>query len=74
MPTATIRIHYAPPVGFGGTISLWAANPLVVDLIKPGQVNVYRLYADPSSGDIAMSKNGSLTFSVQLSSTPATCR
>ncbi len=60
------QYNYAPPVGFGGTITLWAANPLVVDLLNQAQVNVYRLYANPSSGDITMSQNGSLTFSIQL--------
>jgi hypothetical protein len=62
--------HYAytynPPPGFGGTLSLWAANPLVVDQLNQAMVEIERLYATPSSGDIVMSKNGTLNFSVQI--------
>ena len=57
---------YTPPVGFGGTLTIWAANPLVVDLLNQAQVNVYRLYDSPSFGDITMSQNDSLNFSIQL--------
>ncbi len=57
---------YNPPPGFGGTLSLWAANPLVVDQLNQAMVEIDRLYATPSSGDIVMSKNGTLSFSVQV--------
>ena len=60
------QYSYTPPVGFGGTITLWAANPLVVDQLNQVQVNVFRLYDNPSFGDITMSKNGVLNFSIAL--------
>ena len=53
-------------MGFGGTITIWAANPLVVDQLNQVQVNVFRLYDNPSFGDITMSKNGVLNFSIAL--------
>jgi len=57
---------YTPPAGFGGSITIWAAHPLVVDQLNQAQVNVYRLYDTPSSGSITMSQNDSLNFSIQL--------
>ena len=57
---------YNPPPGFGGSLSLWAANPLVVDQLNQAQLILYRVYATPSTGDIQMSKNGTLNFSIQL--------
>ena len=63
MSNGNYQYTYTPPVGFGGTITIWAANPLVVDLLNQAQVNVYRLYDNPSFGDITMSQNDSLNFS-----------
>jgi hypothetical protein len=57
---------YSPPPGFGGTITIWAAHPLVVDQLNQAQVNVYRLYDNPSFGSIRFSQNDSLNFSIQL--------
>jgi hypothetical protein len=58
-------VYNAPP-GFGGTLNLWAAHPLVVDQLNQAQVILYNVYANPSSADIEMSKNGTLDFSIQL--------
>jgi hypothetical protein len=57
---------YNPAPGFAGTLSIWAANPLVVDQLNQAQVMVFRAYASPASGDVIMSKNGTLSFTVQL--------
>jgi hypothetical protein len=58
-------VFNAPP-GFGGTLSIWAANPLVVDQLNQARIVIDRVYANPSTGDIQMSKNGTLDFSIQL--------
>lgn len=60
------RYEDEPSVGFGGTLSLWAAHPLVFDQLNQAQVTIYRLYATPQRGDIRMSKNDSLEFSLSL--------
>ncbi|HEX3716951.1 MAG TPA: DUF642 domain-containing protein [Verrucomicrobiae bacterium] len=60
------QYSYTPVPGFAGTLSIWAANPLVVDQLNQVQVTVYRVYASPSTGDVDMSKNGTVGFSVQL--------
>jgi choice-of-anchor C domain-containing protein len=57
---------YNPAPGFGGTLYIWAANPLVVDQLNQASVIVYRTYANPPSGDVEMSINGTVSFSVQL--------
>jgi hypothetical protein len=57
---------YNPPPGFGGSLSLWAANPLVVDQLNQAQIFIYRVYSNPAQGDIQMSKNGTLNFSIAL--------
>ena len=57
---------YNPPPGFGGSLNIWAAHPLVVDQLNQAQIEIDRVYANPSTGDIQMSKNGTLNFSVQL--------
>ena len=57
---------YTPPPGFGGTITIWASHPLVVDQLNQAQANVYRLYDTPSFGTIRFSQNDSLNFSIQL--------
>ncbi len=57
---------YNPAPGFAGTLSIWAANPLVVDQLNQAEVTIYRMYANPATGDIEMSKNGTLTFSINL--------
>jgi hypothetical protein len=57
---------FNPPPGFGGTLTLWAANPLVVDTLNQNTIIISRVYATPSSEDIEMSKNGTVSFSIQL--------
>jgi hypothetical protein len=57
---------YNPPPGFGGSLNIWAAHPLVVDQLNQAQIEIDRVYATPSTGDIQMSKNGTLNFSIQL--------
>jgi fibronectin type 3 domain-containing protein len=57
---------FNPPPGFGGTLMIWAAHPLVVDQLNQAPVIVYRVYASPSSGDVQMGKNDSLSFPIQL--------
>jgi len=60
------HLTYNPFPGLAGTLTIWAANPLVVDELDQAQVTIYRTYAIPSSADIQMSKNGQLSFSIQL--------
>ena len=36
------------------------------DQLNQAQVTIYRLYANPSAGDIRMSKNDTLPFSIKL--------
>ncbi|HZM01547.1 MAG TPA: Ig-like domain-containing protein [Candidatus Saccharimonadales bacterium] len=57
---------YNPPPGFGGTLNIWAAHPLVVDKLNQNTITVSRMYCTPSGEDIEMSKNGTLNFSIQL--------
>ena len=57
---------YNPSPGLGGTLNIWAANPLVVDQLNQVQIIIARVYANPQSGDITMSKNGTLEFSISL--------
>lgn len=60
------QYSYTALPGFGGTLNLWAAHPLVVDQLNQAQVVVDRVYAQPATGDVNMSKNGTLNFSIQL--------
>ena len=60
------QYSYNPPIGFEGSLTIWAANPLVVDQLNQAQVTVYTMYANPAGGDITMSKNGTLDFSISL--------
>ena len=60
------QLSYPPPPGFSGLLTIWAANPLVVDQLNQASVPVYELYCNPSGANITMSKNGSLNFSLQL--------
>ena len=57
---------YNPAPGFAGSLSIWAADPLVVDQLNQAQITIYRMYANPSTGDIQMSKNGTLSFAIRL--------
>ena len=57
---------YNPPSGFGGTLTIWAAHPLVVDILNEAQIILFRMYALPSAADVQMSKNSQLSFSIQL--------
>lgn len=60
----TYEYHTQP--GFGGTLTMWAAHPLVFDALNQTQVTVYKMYANPSYGDIRMSKNDTMRFGVSL--------
>lgn len=57
---------YTTMPGFGGSLMLWAAHPDVFDQLNQAQVSVYKMYATPSRGDIRMSKNDTMDFSVSL--------
>jgi hypothetical protein len=57
---------YNPTPGLGGTLNIWAANPLVVDELNQAQIVIERAYANPATGEIQMSKNGNFSFSIQL--------
>ena len=60
------QLTYNPIPGFGGMLSIWAAHPLVVDQLNQAQVVVYRVYANPAAGEVEMSKNGTVNFTVNL--------
>lgn len=60
----TYEYHTQP--GFGGTLTMWAAHPLVFDALNQAQVTVYKMYANPSQGDVRMSKNDTMRLSVSL--------
>ena len=60
------QYSYSTMPGFGGTLMLWAAHPDVFDQLNQVQVSVYKMYATPSRGEIRMSKNDTMDFSVSL--------
>ncbi len=60
------QYSYSTMPGFGGTLMLWAAHPDVFDQLNQAQVSVYKMYATPSRGEIRMSKNDTMDFSVSL--------
>ncbi len=60
------RYVFNPTPGLGGFFAIWAAHPLVFDVLNQAQIAVYRLYASPPRGDLRMSKNDSLGFSINL--------
>lgn len=57
---------YTPLQGFAGELTLWAAHPDVFDVLAQKTVRIYRLYATPSFGNIRMSKNDHLDFTLNL--------
>jgi len=57
---------YNPPPGLAGTLMIWAAHPDVYDQLNQAQATIYRMYASPATGDIKMSKNDVLPFSLTL--------
>jgi hypothetical protein len=57
---------YNPSPGLGGTLNIWAANPLIVDQLNQVQIILDRVYANPPGADITMSKNGTESFSILL--------
>ncbi len=57
---------YNPPAGLAGTMEIWAANPLIVDQLDQAEITISQMFPIPSSGDITMSKNGTLDFTIQL--------
>ncbi len=57
---------YLPAAGLSGTFTLWAAHPDVYDRLNQAEMTLYRLYANPPRGDIRMSKNDTLDFSINL--------
>ena len=52
--------------GLSGSLMLWAAHPDIYDQLNQAQIEIYRVYAGPSSGDIRMSKNDVLPFKINL--------
>ncbi len=60
------RYDYNSPPGLAGSLTVWAAHPLVFDALNQARINIYRLYAKPPFGDIRMSKNDTLSFSIEL--------
>lgn len=52
--------------GLAGTLSIWAAHPLVFDQLNQAAVTIYRIYATPQGGDIRMAKNSALPFTISL--------
>ncbi|MHB8519117.1 MAG: FG-GAP-like repeat-containing protein [Limisphaerales bacterium] len=57
---------YNPPPGLSGTLAVWAAHPDVFDVLNQAQITIYRLYASPAHGDIRMTRNDTLPFSINL--------
>jgi hypothetical protein len=57
---------FAPPYGFAGGVSLWAAHPDVFDNLHQADITVYRLFSNPARASIRMSKNDTLDFSIVL--------
>jgi hypothetical protein len=57
---------YNPPAGLAGIMEIWAAHPLVVDQLNQAQITISQMFPIPASGDITMSQNGTLDFSIQL--------
>lgn len=57
---------YSVTPGLAGTLTIWAAHPDVVDQLNQAQITIYRMYAAPPSGDIRMSKNDTLPFTIAL--------
>lgn len=57
---------YVPFSGFAGELTIWAAHPDVFDVLAQKTVRIYRIYATPSFGNIRMSKNDHLDFTIQL--------
>ena len=60
------RFEYEPPPGFGGSLSIWSAHPLVYDILSQKEVRYYRLYVSPVHSDITMSKNDTLEMTLSL--------
>jgi hypothetical protein len=52
--------------GLAGSLMLWAAHPDIYDQLNQAQIQVYRIYVGPESGDIRMSKNDTMPFRVGL--------
>ena len=57
---------YNPPAGLAGIMEIWAAHPLVVDRLNQAQFTISQMFPIPAGGDITMSQNGTLDFSIQL--------
>jgi hypothetical protein len=52
--------------GLAGTISIWAAHPQVYDQLNQASATIYRIYCTPQSGDVRMSKNDTLPFTISV--------
>lgn len=57
---------YTPFPGFSGELTIWAAHPDVYDVLAQKTVRIYRLYVTPSFGNLRMSKNDHLDFTLGL--------
>jgi hypothetical protein len=60
------ELAYTPSVGFAGTLHLWAAHPDVVDQLNQVTIEYRRIYMMPANGNIVMSKNDTLDFSLRV--------
>jgi hypothetical protein len=58
--------NYQPTPGFAGSLRIWAAHPDVFDQLNQAEISIYRLYVSPNLGDIRMSKNDTLRFTLSL--------
>jgi len=65
-PNGNYSLTYNVTPGLAGTLSIWAAHPAVVDQLNQAQITIYRMYASPPSGDVRMSKNDTLPFTISL--------
>ncbi len=64
--TGSYQYNYNPTVGLGGTFTIWAVHPDVVDQITQDTFAVYRFYANPARAAVRMSKNDTFAFSIRL--------
>ncbi|MCF7708994.1 MAG: Ig-like domain-containing protein [Verrucomicrobia bacterium] len=60
------RYDFNSPRGFSGNMTLWAAHPLVFDELNQRRITLYKVYANPARGNIKMSKNDMMDFSIKL--------
>ena len=62
----TYTYSYKPTPGLSGKFLVWAAHPDVFDTLNQDSFKFYRVYANPSRGNIRSSKADTLDFVVEL--------